>query len=45
MTTQQVWLTQEAYDRLKAEYDHLTGAGRAEITSLIVAAREEGDLK
>jgi transcription elongation factor GreA len=45
MTTQQVWLTQEAYDRLKAEYDHLTGAGRAEITSRIEAAREEGDLK
>jgi transcription elongation factor GreA len=45
MTTQQVWLTQEAYDRLKAEYDHLSGPGRAEITSRIEAAREEGDLK
>jgi transcription elongation factor GreA len=45
MTTQQVWLTQEAYDRLKAEYDHLTGPGRAEITGRIEAAREEGDLK
>ena len=45
MTTQQVWLTQEAYDRLKAEYDHLVGPGRAEITSRIEAAREEGDLK
>jgi transcription elongation factor GreA len=45
MTTQQVWLTQEAYDRLKAEYDRLTGPGRAEITSRIEAAREEGDLK
>ena len=45
MTTQQVWLTQEAYDKLKAEYDQLTGPGRAEITSRIEAAREEGDLK
>ncbi len=45
MTTQEVWLTQEAYDRLKAEYDHLTGAGRAEITARIEAAREEGDLR
>jgi transcription elongation factor GreA len=45
MTTQQVWLTQEAYDLLKAEYAKLTGPGRAEITSRIEAAREEGDLK
>ena len=45
MTPQQVWLTQEAYDRLKAEYDRLAGPGRAEIASLIEAAREEGDLK
>ncbi len=45
MTTQQVWLTQEAYDRLKAEYDHLAGPGRKEITARIEAAREEGDLK
>jgi transcription elongation factor GreA len=45
MTTQQVWLTQEAYDRLKAEYDHLSGPGRTEITGRIEAAREEGDLK
>ncbi len=45
MTTQQVWLTQEAYDKLKAEYDHLISSGRAEITSRIEAAREEGDLR
>ncbi|MCU1541088.1 MAG: greA, partial [Arthrobacter sp.] len=25
------WLTQEAFDRLKAELDHLSGPGRAEI--------------
>ena len=42
MTT---WLTQEAYDRLKAEYDHATGEGRAFIVKRIEAAREEGDLK
>ena len=47
MSTQahQTWLTQEAYDRLKAELDHATGPGRAEIVAKIEAAREEGDLK
>ena len=25
------WLTQEAYDRLKAELDHLSGPGRVDI--------------
>ena len=39
------WLTQEAYDRLKAELDHLSGAGRHEIVEKIEAARQEGDLK
>jgi transcription elongation factor GreA len=39
------WLTQEAFDRLKAELDHLSGAGRAEIVQKIEAARQEGDLK
>lgn len=39
------WLTQEAYDRLKAELEHLTGSGRIEIADRIEAAREEGDLK
>ena len=43
--TATTWLTQEAYDRLKAELDHLTGEGRAEITERIEAARAEGDLK
>lgn len=41
----QTWLTQEAFDRLKAELDHLSGPGRKEITARIEAAREEGDLK
>ncbi|WP_084099713.1 transcription elongation factor GreA [Demequina sp. NBRC 110051] len=39
------WLTQEAYDRLKAEYDHLTGEGRAAIAKEIDERRQEGDLK
>jgi transcription elongation factor GreA len=39
------WLTQEAYDRLKAEYDHLSIEGRQSIAKKIEAAREEGDLK
>ena len=39
------WLTQEAFDRLTAELEHLSGAGRTEIASKIEAAREEGDLK
>ncbi|MDA0565989.1 transcription elongation factor GreA [Streptomonospora sp. S1-112] len=39
------WLTQEAYDRLKAELEHLTGTGRIEIADKIEAAREEGDLR
>jgi transcription elongation factor GreA len=39
------WLTQEAYDRLKAELDHLSGPGRVEIAQKIEAARSEGDLR
>ncbi len=39
------WLTQDAYDRLKAELDHLAGPGRLDIARKIEAAREEGDLK
>ena len=39
------WLTQEAYDRLKAEHDHLAGPGRIEIAQKIEAARQEGDLR
>jgi transcription elongation factor GreA len=39
------WLTQEAFDRRKAELEHLEGEGRAEIAKKIEAAREEGDLK
>ncbi|TNY35451.1 transcription elongation factor GreA [Thermomonospora catenispora] len=39
------WLTQEAYDRLKAELEYLSGPGRIEIARKIEAAREEGDLR
>ncbi len=39
------WLTQESFDRLQAEYHHLTGEGRTAIARRIEAAREEGDLK
>jgi transcription elongation factor GreA len=45
MSQQQVWLTQDAFDRLQSEYEHLSGPGRAEITARINEAREEGDLK
>ncbi|QDP97915.1 transcription elongation factor GreA [Microlunatus elymi] len=44
-STETIWLTQDAYDKLAAELDHLTGAGRAEVAAKIAAAREEGDLR
>ncbi len=42
---QVTFLTQDAYDRLKAELDTLSTDGREEIAKRIEAAREEGDLK
>ncbi|HVV77073.1 MAG TPA: transcription elongation factor GreA [Mycobacteriales bacterium] len=39
------WLTQDAYDRLHAELEELSGPARVEITRRIEAARAEGDLK
>lgn len=39
------WLTQEAYDRLRAEHEYLTGPGRTELAAKIDEARSEGDLK
>lgn len=39
------WLTQEAYDRLTAELEHLSGPGRVELAAKIEEARQEGDLK
>jgi transcription elongation factor GreA len=44
-TATQSFLTQEAFDRLKAELEHLSGEGRSDIAKRIEAAREEGDLR
>lgn len=44
-TTSSSFLTQDAFDRLSAELEHLSGPGRSEIAKRIEAAREEGDLK
>jgi transcription elongation factor GreA len=41
---QGIWLTQDAYDRLKAELDQLV-ANRPAMAAEINARREEGDLK
>jgi transcription elongation factor GreA len=40
-----IWLTQEAYDKLKAELENLRGPVRHEIIDRISNARDEGDLK
>lgn len=45
MTQTTTWLTQDAYNRLSAELEHLKTQGRAEIAEKIDAARQEGDLK
>ena len=50
MTTQatdqgKIWLTQEGYDKLKSELEHLQGPVRQEIIERISSARDEGDLK
>lgn len=42
--TNVVWLTQEAHDKLREEYEYLSGPGRAAVTAKIAQAREEGDL-
>lgn len=44
-TSTPTWLTQEAYDQLKTEYDYLSGPGRLDIAEKIALARDEGDLK
>ncbi|AYY14363.1 transcription elongation factor GreA [Actinobacteria bacterium YIM 96077] len=38
------WLTQDAYNRLQEELEHLMGPARSEIAKRIEAARAEGDL-
>ena len=40
-----IWLTQEAYDKLRAELEDLKGPKRQEIIERISNARDEGDLK
>ena len=40
-----VWLTQDAYDKLTSELEHLKGPARQEVIARISAARDEGDLK
>ena len=44
-TNDATWLTQEAYDRLANELEHLLTVARADIAKRIQEAREEGDLK
>jgi len=39
-----IWLTQEAYARLREEYEYISGPGREIISKRIGQAREEGDL-
>ena len=43
--THTIWLTQEAYDKLQGELEHLSGPGRAEVSAKIARARDEGDLR
>jgi transcription elongation factor GreA len=41
----ETWLSQEAYDRLQAEFEHLTTVGRESISKEIEEARAHGDLR
>jgi transcription elongation factor GreA len=41
----ETWLSQEAYDRLKDELDHLKTDGRERMAAEIEEARSHGDLK
>jgi transcription elongation factor GreA len=41
----EIWLTQEAFDKLQDELDNLRGPVRTEVIARIAAARDEGDLK
>ncbi|MGA9746346.1 MAG: transcription elongation factor GreA [Nocardioides sp.] len=40
-----IWLTQDAFDKLRQELDNLKGPVRQEIIERISSARDEGDLK
>ena len=44
-STDEIWLTQDAYDKLAEELEHRRGPRRAELSARIGAARDEGDLK
>ncbi|MDO5285929.1 MAG: transcription elongation factor GreA [Actinomycetia bacterium] len=44
MSTDEIWLTQDAYDKLREEYEYLINVGRDEVSTKIARAREEGDL-
>ncbi len=39
-----VYMTQEGYDKMKAELDHLRGVERPAVTAQIAEARDKGDL-
>jgi transcription elongation factor GreA len=41
----ETWLSQEAYDRLRAELEHLKTTGREQMAADIEEARSHGDLK
>ena len=41
----ETWLSEEAHERLQAEYEELTTEGRAQISKEIEEARSHGDLK
>ena len=43
--TSVTWLTQDAFNRLSGELEHLSVEGRTQIAKKIEIAREEGDLK
>jgi transcription elongation factor GreA len=43
--SKEIWLTQDAYDKLTEELEYLRGPKRSELSERISAARDEGDLK
>ena len=44
MDNNTIWLTHEAYTKLREEYEYISGEGREIISKRIGQAREEGDL-
>jgi transcription elongation factor GreA len=40
-----IWLTQEAFDKLRSELEELKGPRRQEVIDRISSSRDEGDLK